>query len=80
MSAASHIALFDTVALLCGLPDVGLAAGDVGAVVEVLDDEVFEIEFVDESGQTYGLHTLRANQLIALRAKGQPLKTLLKAA
>ena len=63
MPATSHIHLLDTVALVRDLPEVGLVAGEVGAVVEVLSDDAFEVEFVDESGHTYGLHTLRTNQL-----------------
>ena len=80
MPAAQSIRLFDTVALLDDLPAARLVAGDVGAVVEVLAEGVFEVEFVDETGHTYGLHTLQANQLIALRTRGRPFGTPLKAA
>ena len=80
MSTGPCIHLFDAVALLSDLPALDLLAGEVGAVVEVLADGVFEVEFVDETGHTYGLHTLRADQLIALRTKGQPFRTSLKAA
>ena len=80
MTAGSHIHLFDTVALLGDMPALSLVAGEVGAVVEVLADDVFEVEFVDETGHTYGLHTFRTGQLIALRTKGQPFRTPLKAA
>ncbi|MCX6968879.1 MAG: DUF4926 domain-containing protein [Verrucomicrobia bacterium] len=72
--------LLDTVALVHDLDELGLVAGEVGAVVEVLSNDAFEVEFVDESGHTYGLHTLRANQLVALHTKGHPLRTLLKVA
>jgi hypothetical protein len=64
MSATSHVHLLDTVALVRNLPELGLVAGEVGAVVEVLSDEAFEVEFCDESGCTYGLHTLRTHQVI----------------
>ena len=80
MPATSHIHLLDTVALVRDLPEAGLVAGEVGAVVEVLSDDAFEVEFVDESGHTYGLHTLRTNQLVALHTKGHPLRTSLKVA
>ena len=80
MPATSHIHLLDTVALVRDLPEVGLVAGEVGAVVEVLSDDAFEVEFVDEFGHTYGLHTLRTNQLVALHTKGHPLRTSLKVA
>jgi hypothetical protein len=55
------IQLLDTVALVCDVPDFGLVAGEVGAVVELLSDDAFEVEFVDDAGYTYGLHTLRAD-------------------
>jgi hypothetical protein len=80
MATSSPIQLLDTVALLTDVPELGLSAGEVGAVVEVLSDEAFEIEFCDESGYTYGLHTLRANQLVRLHTQGHPLRTRLEAA
>jgi len=80
MPDSSRIQLLDTVALIRDLPELGLVAGEVGAVVEVLSGDAFEVEFCDESGQTYGLHTLRAHQLIALHTKGQPFRTPLKVA
>jgi hypothetical protein len=62
------IKLFDTVALLEDLPEENLWRGQVGAVVEVYKDgEAFEVEFVDTSGQTYGLLALRAEQIMLLR-------------
>jgi hypothetical protein len=38
------------------------------------------LEFVDDAGYTYGLHTLRADQLVALHTKGHALRGSLKAA
>jgi len=80
MATSSSIQLLDTVALLVDVPELGLLAGEVGAVVEILSDEAFEVEFCDESGYTYGLHTLRANQLVRLHTQGHPLRTRLEAA
>jgi hypothetical protein len=72
---AAHIELLDTVALTADVPALGLTAGEVGAVVEILKDgEAFEVEFCDNSGATYGLHTLRANQVVALHTRGQALR------
>lgn len=68
------IELFDTVALRDDLPNVGLSTGEVGAVVEVLSPDAFEVEFVDQSGQTYGLHTLRRSQLVPLHQRGRALR------
>ena len=80
MPATSHIHLLDTVALVRDLPELGLVAGEVGAVVEVLSADAYEVEFCDESGYTYGLHTLRSHQVIALHTKGHPFRTPLKVA
>ena len=50
--------LLDTVALTHDIADAGLKMGDPGAIVEVLDPEVFEVEFVAASGRTQALLTL----------------------
>lgn len=72
---ALPINLLDTVALSEDVPAHGLRAGEVGAVVEVFGDgEAFEVEFCDRDGVTYGLHTLRAGQLIPLHTRGQALR------
>ena len=80
MDMPPRIQLLDTVALAHDLPEFGLVAGEVGAVVEMFSDDVFEVEFCDESGHTHGLHTLRAHQLLPLHMQGHPLKLSLKAA
>jgi hypothetical protein len=75
------IELLDTVALTEDVPAHGLTAGEVGAVVEILGDrEAFEVEFCDSAGVTYGLHTLRASQLIPLHTRGQALRLRAEAA
>ncbi len=59
--------LFDVVALVKDLPDEDLFSGQVGTIVEVYNDgEAFEVEFVDRTGHTYGLLTLRPEQLMIL--------------
>ena len=68
------IGLLDAVALRADVPALGLAAGEVGAVVDELGGDAFEVEFVDADGLTYGLHTLRAGQLVVLHTRGQPLR------
>jgi hypothetical protein len=80
MNASSPIQLLDTVALLTDVPELGLSSGEVGAVVEVLSEDAFEVEFCDGSGSTYGLHTLRASQIVRLHTQGHPLRTRLEAA
>ena len=57
----------DVVALTADLPEERLYRGQVGTVVHVYSPDTFEVEFVDSDGRTYGLATLRAQQLLPLR-------------
>lgn len=50
--------MLDTIVLAVDIPEHGLRAGDIGAVVEVYDDDAVEIEFVLGSGRTQALLTL----------------------
>jgi hypothetical protein len=61
-------ALLDTVVLNRDLPEHGLRAGDLGAVVEVYGADGVEVEFVRASGQTKALVTLRSADLRAVAA------------
>ncbi len=75
---AGIIELLDTVALTTDVPALGLSAGEIRAVVEVLGDgAAFEVEFCDNDGTTYGLHTLRADQIVALHSRGKSLQRAL---
>ena len=56
----------DVVALLKGLPERKLVAGQVGTVVEILGDGVFEVDFSDDEGTTYATLALREEDLIVL--------------
>lgn len=60
--------LYDTVRLLVDLPDEGLVAGAVGAVVHVFDkpNVAYEIEFTDADGRTIAQVPLTADQLQAV--------------
>jgi uncharacterized protein DUF4926 len=59
-------ALLDTVVLNHDLPNHGLRAGDLGAVVELYGSDGVEVEFVQASGQTKALVTLHAEDLRAV--------------
>jgi hypothetical protein len=61
-------ALLETVVLSHDLPEYGLRAGDVGAVVEVYANATFEVEFVRASGQTKALVSLTADDLRSVAA------------
>jgi hypothetical protein len=60
------IELLDVVALTEDLPERSLRRGQVGTVVELLDDDVFEVEFADNQGRTYATLALKADQLMVL--------------
>ena len=61
-----EIKMLDVVALLGDLRESGLVTGQVGTVVEILDNGVFEVEFCDNDGRTYATLALRDDQLMAL--------------
>ncbi len=56
----------DTVVLNRDLPEHGLRAGDLGAIVEVYEPGAFEVEFVSASGRTEALVTLKEGDLRAV--------------
>jgi len=58
--------MLDTVASLGARPDLGLAKGAVGTVVEVLAPGVFEVEFLDRTGRTIALGEFKAGDLLRL--------------
>ena len=65
------IELLDTVALAQDLPQRNLRQGEVGTVVEILDADVFEVEFSGDDGETYAEFALRNDQLILLHNQGR---------
>lgn len=68
----------DTVVLLRDVPEAGLRAGDLGAVVQVYAPDALEVEFVTAAGRTQALYTLgpedlrpvRDDDLLAVRPVG----------
>ena len=58
--------LLDTVALTQDHPEAGLRQGDVGAVVELLGQDAYEVEFVAASGRTQALVSLAGSEVRAL--------------
>lgn len=68
------IELLDTVALAEDLPERNLKKGEVGTVVEILDTEVYEVEFSNDDGQTYAEFALGNDQLIVLHNQGRGLR------
>jgi hypothetical protein len=62
----SKIKLLDAVAILKDLPEKRLTHGQVGTVVEVLDSNIFEVEFSDKSGETIAEIALHSDDLLLL--------------
>lgn len=56
-----------TVALLKDIPSKKLRRGDVGTVVVNLSDEMAEVEFSNENGESIILVPLKKSDLIRLR-------------
>lgn len=55
--------LLECVVLTHDLPEHGLRAGDLGAVVETYPPEGVEVEFVTADGHTQALLTLRTSEV-----------------
>ena len=51
--------------------EVLLQCGEVGAVVEILAPDVYEVEFCDDRGRAYAFASLRAEQLLVLHNQGK---------
>ena len=59
-----HMCEHDVVVLTRNLPEHGLRAGDVGAVVHVYENgKAYEAEFVTGSGQTLAVETLEPKDI-----------------
>ncbi|MCA9110921.1 MAG: DUF4926 domain-containing protein [Planctomycetaceae bacterium] len=51
----------ETVVLTRSIPEYGLVAGDLGAIVAVYDEgKAFEVEFIESDGRTIAVLTLDA--------------------
>jgi Domain of unknown function (DUF4926) len=58
--------LLDVVALLTDLPGQRLARGQVGTIVEQLDDKTSLVEFSDDQGRAYALAPCPRDDLLVL--------------
>ena len=62
----NQLKVLDVVAILEDVSHQGLLRGEVGTVVELWKDGVFEVEFSDNSGKAYAFAALRPDQLMKL--------------
>jgi hypothetical protein len=56
--------LFDVVVLTEAIPSYNLRKGVLGTIVEILDEEVFLIEFADTKGVTYAIVPIKSSSLM----------------
>jgi hypothetical protein len=58
--------VLDVVALLTDLPAQQLARGQVGTIIEELDDETLLVEFSDDQGRAYAVAPCPRTDLLVL--------------
>jgi hypothetical protein len=66
MSKKTRHELLDPVALLVDLPEAKLARGQVGTVVESLDENTLLVEFNDDDGRAYAIVPCPRSDLLIL--------------
>jgi hypothetical protein len=59
--------LLSAVALLRDLPEHGLVRGQVGTIVEELDEATVLVEFSDDQGRAYAITSCSKDALLVLR-------------
>ena len=65
--------LLDLVAVLHGGDDPNVEIGDVGTVVELLPPDGAEVEFLDRTGRTRCVSTLRLEDVLVLNRQRTPV-------
>lgn len=71
---SQEISLLDSVALTENLYDYGLLKGQVGTIVEELDNNTYLVEFSDDEGKTYAMLPLADSQLMVLHYQPSKLE------
>lgn len=61
--------MFDTVRSVADVPERGVKAGDIGAIVEVYED-AYEVEFCNDDGETLVMFAMTETQV----APAHPLR------
>ena len=62
----TNLKLLDVVALLKEIPEKNLSLGQVGTIVEKLENDAFEVEFCDKNGITLATIALESQYLLQL--------------
>lgn len=58
--------LFDVIEVIVGIPEHKLDIGVRGTIVECLSDDVYEVEFINNHGETTSILPLRKNHFIII--------------
>ena len=61
-----QLSVLDAVALLADVPSARLARGQVGTVVEALDEKTALVEFSDDDGRAYAVAPCPRDALLVL--------------
>jgi hypothetical protein len=61
-----QLSVLDAVALLADVPSARLARGQVGTVVEALDEKTALVEFSDDDGRAYAIAPCPRDALLVL--------------
>jgi hypothetical protein len=70
--------LFDVVAIIVDLPEQNLRHGQVGTIIDILEDgKAFEVEFSDRDGKVYASLGLHPEQMMHLYFEQQKRNQLL---
>jgi hypothetical protein len=70
-TSVASLKLLDSVALLKDLPDDRLIKGQVGTIVEELDEGGYEVEFADKQGRTIASLALTVEELMLLHFEAE---------
>jgi len=68
----NKLKILDVVALLKNIPEKKLIIGQVGTIVEVLSEKVFEVEFTSNIGETTALAAVDSEDLLLLHYEFEP--------
>jgi hypothetical protein len=58
--------LLDSVAILKDVPEQKVLMGQGGTIVEILTDDIYEVEFSDQSGETVAEFAVQGSDLLLL--------------
>ena len=68
----NKLKILDVVALLKNMPEKNLIMGQVGTIVEVLTENVYEVEFASNKGETIALAAVDSENLLLLHYELEP--------